>query len=150
MIKKFIVRRATPQDIESLVNLLEVLFSIEEDFAVDEDKQRAGLTLMLSNEATRCIMVAEINNKVVGMCTAQLLVSTAEGGQVALIEDMVVDKSYSGQGIGRELLTAIEKWAQSKGAKRLQLLADRNNSPALVFYEKMNWCKTQLICLCKK
>jgi hypothetical protein len=29
-------------------------------------------------------MVAEINQQVVGMCTAQILVSTAEGGPVAL------------------------------------------------------------------
>jgi hypothetical protein len=36
------------------------------------------------------------------------------------------------------------------GAKRLQLLADKNNSPALEFYEKMNWKRTQMIWLWKK
>jgi GNAT superfamily N-acetyltransferase len=44
----------------------------------------------------------------------------------------------------------IEDWARERGVKRLELLADRNNSPALEFYRKLNWQSTQLICLHKK
>jgi len=43
-------------------------------------------------------MVAELDKQIVGVCTAQLLISTAEGGIVALIEDVVVDGNYRGQG----------------------------------------------------
>ncbi|OLN30488.1 GCN5 family acetyltransferase [Desulfosporosinus metallidurans] len=95
-------------------------------------------------------MVAELNQQIVGMCTAQILVSTAEGGMVALIEDLVVEDAYRGQGIGKALLLSIESWAIARGVRRLQLLADRNNTLALDFYKKMNWKHTQLICLHKK
>lgn len=84
---------------------------------------------------------------VVGMCTAQILISTAEGGMVALVEDMVVDARYRGMGIGRQLMSAIEGWAQKRRISRLQLLADRTNFSALDFYDKMGWRPTQLICL---
>jgi len=95
-------------------------------------------------------MVAELDGQVVGMCTGQILVSTAEGGLAVVIEDLVVDEPHRGRGVGRSLLTEVEKWASAQGAKRLQLLADKNNSPALAFYNTMKWCSTQLICLHKK
>ena len=40
--------------------------------------------------------------------------------------------------------------AASKKVSRLQLLADRNNSPALTFYDKAGWQMTELICLRKR
>lgn len=53
-----------------------------------------------------------------------------------MIEDMIVAKSYQGQGMGKRLLLSIEKCAYKKKAKRMQLLADRNNINALDFYKK--------------
>jgi GNAT superfamily N-acetyltransferase len=146
---KALIRRATVSDIGAMVNLLRLLFSIEADFAFDESRHRLGLAMMLKNEDERCIMVAELNAMVVGMCSAQLLVSTAEGGCAALIEDLVVDAKYHSQGIGSTLLSEVEFWALSKGAKRLELLADLNNAKALEFYRQRGWLRTQLICLHK-
>jgi len=75
------------------------------------------------------------------MCSAQLLVSTAEGRKSALIEDMVVAKPYQGKSTGKKLLKSIEKWAVNNGAKRIQLLADGNNINALNFYETQKWLR---------
>jgi GNAT superfamily N-acetyltransferase len=145
-----LIRQAIPQDISGLISLLKVLFAIEADFAFDEENQRRGLELMMSTPDRSCIMVAEVNGKIIGMCTAQLLVTTAEGGLAALVEDMVVRQDYRKQGIGRSLLTKIEEWSCGHGAKRLELLADCHNTPALEFYKKLHWRHTQLICLHKK
>ncbi len=145
-----IIRRANHPDISSMIRLLRILFSIETDFVFDELAQQSGLEIMLGDCTNRCIMVAELNQQIVGMCTAQILVSTAEGGLVALIEDLVVEDSCRGQGIGKELLLSMEGWAIARGVRRLQLLADRNNTLALDFYKKLDWKNTQLICLHKK
>lgn len=143
-----IIRDALPDDLDIMVRLLQELFSIEADFAVDEKRQRRGLALMLDGCGKhRCVKVAEADGHVVGMCTAQILISTAEGGMVALVEDMVVDARYRGMGVGRQLMSAMEAWAQKRDITRLQLLADRTNFSALDFYDKMGWCPTQLICL---
>jgi GNAT superfamily N-acetyltransferase len=145
------IRNAQPEDLESLTALLRELFSIEADFAADAGRQRRGLALMLDGCLKhRCVKVAELEGEVVGMVTAQLLISTAEGGIVALVEDMVVDSRHRGRGIGRQLMDAIESWSRERGASRLQLLADRTNFSALDFYDKIGWRPTRMICLRRK
>jgi GNAT superfamily N-acetyltransferase len=144
-----IIRRAKFSDIPHLVGLLRDLFTLEADFEFDAGLQEQGLRLMIGFPETRCVMVAEIDQKVVGMCTGQLVVSTAKGGFSGLIEDMVIKKEYYNKGLGTCLLEAVEKWCNSSGAKRIQLLADKNNKKALRFYSKYGWQHTQLICLRK-
>ena len=145
------IRNARPGDLDAMTALLRELFSIETDFEIDEKRQRRGLSLMLDGCGKhRCVQVAEVAGKVVGMCTAQLLVSTAEGGQVALIEDMVVTNAFRQKGIGRRLLESLEAWAHKHDVLRLQLLADRTNFSALDFYDKNGWTPTRMICLRRK
>ena len=89
------------------------------------------------------------NHKVVGLCTVQTLISTAEGGPVGLLEDLIVAADFRNQGIAKKLLAEVACWAERRGLKRLQLLADKNNAPALAFYQKQGWDSTQLVCLRK-
>jgi len=145
-----VIRKAEPSDINQMTKLLKELFSLEEDFTFNEAAQRQGLFMLLDDHEKCCIMIAESEKQVIGMCSAQLLLSTAEGGTAALIEDMVVAKTYQGEGIGKKLLLSMEKWAYKKKAKRIQLLADKNSINALEFYKKQKWAGTQLICLRKK
>jgi len=108
------------------------------------------LNLLLNSEKD-CILVAELpgDNKVLGMCTVQTLISTAEGGTVGLLEDLIIAASFRHQGIGTKLLAEAVNWAECRGLKRLQLLADKNNLSALNFYQKQGWESTQLVCLRK-
>ena len=144
------IRTAKPSDIPQLVELLKALFTIEADFDFDQEKQACGLNLLLNSDKD-CILVAELvsDNKVLGMCTVQTLISTAEGGPVGLLEDLVVAAEFRHQGIGAQLLAEAVNWAECQGLKRLQLLADKNNLPALNFYQKQGWNSTQLVCLRK-
>ena len=145
------IRTAKSSDIPQLVELLNVLFTIEADFNFDQDKQACGLELLINNDKD-CILVAELlgERRVLGMCTLQTLISTTEGGMVGLLEDLVVAADFRRQGIGAKLLAEAVKWAECQGLKRLQLLADKNNEAALSFYEKEAWESTQLICLRKR
>lgn len=141
-------RDATAQDIPVLITLLKELFSIEEDFLFNEEKQRIGLQQMLDNRRSY-VAVAEKAGTLVGMCTGQLTISTAEGGPALLIEDVVVTKKWRSLGIGKRLIDEVSTWARHMGVSRLQLLADKTNSEALGFYKSLGWQFTQLICLRK-
>lgn len=146
---KLIIRKAQKKDVDLLVELLTELFSIETDFTIDTQKQKDGLELIFKETEKACIMVAEYEGKVVGMCSCQLVVSTSEGGYKGLIEDVVINKSYRGQNIGSKLLEKITVWAVGLGAKRIDLVADKRNSPAIDFYKKHGMKVTNMIALQK-
>ena len=141
------MRAARAEDLDALVALLGELFSIEADFRPDPARQRRGLALLLDDPGRAVVLVAERGGRVVGMVTAQLVVSTAEGAPSAWVEDAVVEAAERGRGVGRALLEAIEARAAELGATRLQLLADRENAPALGFYARIGWAPTRLVCL---
>jgi GNAT superfamily N-acetyltransferase len=143
-----LIRAARPGDIPRMAVLLAELFSIESDFTPDVVKHVRGLSVLVAGPPGRsCILVAEELEMVVGMATVQTLISTAEGGRVGLVEDVVVRRDVRGRGIGTQLIAATVDWARSQGLARLQLLADRDNQPALDFYASRNWERTRLICL---
>lgn len=144
------IRPARPDDIPPMCDLLAELFSIESDFAPDREKQALGLSLLLNDPSgSSHALVAVRGEAVIGMATVQILVSTAEGGPVGLIEDVVVDSRCRGRGVGTLLLEHSIEWSRSRNLKRLQLLADLENMPALVFYAQHGWSTTSLICLRK-
>ena len=56
---------------------------------------------MLLAHETAIILVAEAAGQVIGMCSGQLTISTAEGGFALLVEDVVVAGPWQGKGVGR-------------------------------------------------
>ncbi len=143
------VRTAKLTDVPALVELLRELFSVERDFAFDPAKQAKGLRLLLSRGDGACAFVAELSGVVVGMATAQTLVSTAEGGECALVEDVIVSRPRRGLGIGPRLLEEMEAWCRRRGITRMQLMADKGNDEGLAFYHREGWAHTRMIVLRK-
>ena len=138
------ITSANESDIPELIDLLGVLFSIEQDFTPDTDKQRRGLAALLASPTGHVAIARDANARAVGMATAQLVISTAEGAPSAWIEDVVVREDWRGKGLGRSLLDAVLAWARGQGAVRAQLLADLDNAPALAFYDRLDWQPTRL------
>ena len=137
---------ANEADIPALVGLLAILFGIEKDFSADFSKQKIGLELLLKNPQTATIQVAKnAAGKAIGMVSAQLVISTAQGAKSAWVEDMVIDGAYRGQGVGKQLLQNSLGWAKNRGATRAQLLVDIENTDAVGYYQHLNWENTQLL-----
>lgn len=140
-----VIEQASSTDIPALVGLLAALFSIEQDFKPDTERQIRGLTGVLASP-NACIMVARsAQGEAIAMCSAQLVFSTAEGAHSAWIEDMVVHEAWRRCGVGRLVLQAVLAWASEHGATRAQLLADLDNQPALDYYQHLGWQETSLI-----
>ena len=140
------IERARNADVPALIDLLAALFAVESDFSADRARQRRGLELLLAQPDDRAVLlVARLNDGVaVGMASAQLVISTAEGAPSAWIEDVIVQQALRGHGIARLLLRGLLDWAQRHGATRAQLLADNSNTSALDFYSRSGWQPKQL------
>lgn len=145
MKQNYVIENASTEDIPSLIALLSILFVIEADFQADVAKQTNGLSLLINHPENGVIKVAKNQEgQVIGMVSAQLVISTAQGSPSAWVEDMVVEEAYRGSGVGKALLDETLLWAKANGATRAQLLVDTENIPALGYYAHLGWESTQL------
>ena len=101
------IERADDADIEAMVKLLGLLFSIEQDFSPDETAQRRGLQLLLNAPEQTKIFVARDeaaqSHRHGQRPTGHFY--CCKGARSAWIEDMVVLEAFRGRGVGKALLT---------------------------------------------
>ena len=98
------IEPATIEDLPSLAELLMDLFSQERDFRPDYNNQMRGLRLILEQPSRGRIFVLRSANQIIGMINLLFTISTAEGGFVILLEDLIISRNFRGQGMGSELL----------------------------------------------
>jgi GNAT superfamily N-acetyltransferase len=123
-------------DIPQLCELLALLFEQELEFTPDRDKQKAGLKQLIGNPQRGRIFVIRDADTVAGMVSLQTLVSTAFGGDVLLLEDLVVRPDYRNRGFGSSLLEYAVWFARRGGYHRITLLTDGLNAAAQRFYTR--------------
>ena len=133
------ITEAEPSDIPALTLLLAQLFSMEEDFRPNGARQANGLKSIIGNRQAGRIFVLRNHDRIIGMANALFTISTAEGGPVILLEDVIVAEGYRHKGLGQTLVQHVLDWARENGFLRVTLLADRDNAPALQFYEKLGF-----------
>ncbi|MBZ0091189.1 MAG: GNAT family N-acetyltransferase [Sulfuricellaceae bacterium] len=138
---------ADSRDIPGLVALLGELFGQEADFRPDRDKQTRALRLILSNPERGRLFVLRDGSQVVGMANALITVSTAEGGPVVLLEDVIVSEPYRDSGLGGKLIDHVLEWAEQEGLLRVTLLTDRSNRGALRFYQRQGFRRSSMVVL---
>lgn len=141
-------RQAEEKDIDGMVRLLGILFSVEEDFDFRPEVHHRALERIISRcgeESLALIAYRPGSPEVLGMMTVQTVISTATGALSGWVEDVVIDPSLQGQGRGKGMLDYAERWAAEKGITRLQLLADKDNHRALGFYQSRGWTESNMI-----
>ena len=141
---------ATVDDLPQLADLLTELFTLESDFQPERDQQLRGLRAILDNPALGKLFVLRVNGKVAGMANALITISTAEGGPVLLLEDVIVSREHRGGGLGRRLVEHVLGWAHEQGMTRVTLLADCDNHAALDFYHKLGFELSNMTVLRRK
>jgi GNAT superfamily N-acetyltransferase len=139
------IRSPTVADIPQLCELLSILFTQEADFQPDAAKQSAALSMILAQPERGNILVAEQDGRVLGMVNLLYTVSTACGGKVGLLEDMVVHPEARGEGLGSRLLQAAIESAGRAGCLRVTLLTDRANHAAVRFYQRAGFDLSSMI-----
>ncbi len=127
---------AGPAELPALVELLTLLFAQEADFTPDPERQMRGLRLLLAQPDIGQILVWRQAGVVCGMVSLLYTISTALGGRVAWLEDMVLHPLARGQGVGGQLLDAALAHARAQGCLRVTLLTDGDNLPAQRFYAR--------------
>ena len=140
-----VIEQATFEDLPRLTDLLTDLFSLEEDFKPDRAKQMRGLRLILEQPSRGRIFVLRLDGTIVAMINLLFTISTAEGGFVILLEDLVVHRDYRSRGFGGKLLQHAINYATQKGFLRLTLLTDRLIEDSQRFFKKHGFTVSSMI-----
>ncbi|MEB3220296.1 MAG: GNAT family N-acetyltransferase [Nostocales cyanobacterium 94392] len=98
--------------------------------------------VMEHKEGKRVIFIALINSTIVG--TVQFVphhddIELADGTSTAYLQSLLVDRNYRRQGIGFNLIQAVEFEAISRHFDRLTIMVESDNSAALKLYQKMGF-----------
>jgi len=136
---------ARSDDVPAMVDLLGQLFSLEQDFEPDAVRQSSALESILAQPHVGRLFVAASGGRVVGMASLLFTISTATGGRAAWLEDLVVDRSFRGRGLGGALLDHVVAWARGHGVTRLTLLTDRENESAQRLYTRRGFAVSHMI-----
>jgi len=139
------ISEATKDDLKGLCDLLELLFAQEAEFRPDRSLQSTGLQQIIDFPERGRILVLREGALLIGMVNVLFTISTALGGRVALLEDMIVHPEYRGRGAGSGLLNAAIHLAKSFGCRRITLLTDRTNESAQRFYERHGFTISEMV-----
>lgn len=130
------IEPAIVEDLPELAELLADLFTRESDFRPDQVKQLRGLRMILEQPNKGRIFVLRSFDKIVGMINLLFTISTAEGGAVIILEDLIICQEHRNHGYGAQLLAYALDFARQKDFQRITLLTDRLDEPAKQFFQR--------------
>lgn len=139
------VTLATTADINDLAQLLHSLFSQDIEFTPDLEKQKAGLQQIIENPTIGEILVLKTDDRTLGMVSLLYSISTALGGKVAILEDMIIVEGFRRSGYGKQLLHEAIAFAKQRNCLRITLLTDFDNETAIRFYQRSGFNLSKMI-----
>ena len=140
-----IIRRATVDDAEGILALLGQVEAIHQKgrpdlFLEHGTKYTAAELFEIMTDAERPIFVAAVGERVVGYIFG-IITETRDSTMLVdmktiHLDDVCVDESCRGMGIGGLLMEYVIAWAKSVGCNRMDLDVWEFNDGARRFYEK--------------
>ena len=139
------VEPATIEDLPALTELVMNLFTVSSDFTPDRMVQERGLQLILEQPNRGRIFVVRNDDQIFGMVNLLFTISTARGGFVILMEDVVIHPAHRSQGFGSMLVDYVVEFARNKQFKRITLLTDRISAESQEFFKKRGFEHSTMI-----
>lgn len=121
-----VVRAAEPRDLAAVTALVRELAT---SFEPDADRVAAGFADLLASTAAGGahgrLTVAEDEGRVVGYCLAAWHTTLHANGPAVWVEELCVDATRRGSGVGSALMADVEAWAARRGAVVVALATRR-------------------------
>ena len=148
------IRRATQEDIPAILHLLEQVLAVHHqgrpDLFREKGTKYSGPELLeMLGQADAPIFVLEDSGSVAGYIMCKMLKADGAAQEPVTtlhVDDLCVDESARGKGIGRKLMEYARDYAREQGCHNLTLHVWEGNPGAQAFYESLGM-KTQYTCL---
>jgi GNAT superfamily N-acetyltransferase len=127
------IRDARPADAAAIADLLGELGYPAKAAAVQQRLER------ITHDPSSKLFVAEVSGKIAGLGGLHVLPLVEHDELGCMLTAMVVGAEHRRQGIGAELLGAVEREARSRGCSRLVLGSADQRADAHAFYESLGF-----------
>ena len=134
---KLKLRDARPSDAPRLVELIKEL-----GHEISEKQVRKNLAALKKSGETP--LVSTLDKAVVGMCGVGRRVVIHRPAPLGRITALVVSKDVQGQGIGRILVEAAEKWMRKAGCQLVEVTSNDRRAEAHAFYRHLGYERSSI------
>jgi GNAT superfamily N-acetyltransferase len=146
-VHKVTIRQATAADLEQLIPLC-IDYCIADQHTVDESLIRVGVNGLLASADRGFVLVAcDEVGKLIGYAAVSAGWSIEIGGPDFVLDELFVRDQ--GQGIGSDLVAAVETHCRSLGVKRIFLETERPNDRARLLYARLGFAQDDSIWMSK-
>jgi ribosomal protein S18 acetylase RimI-like enzyme len=140
------IRTCTAADLPAVETLLRQLTEVahgEQGFS--QDHLRRLLAEMDTAPNVYVNRVAVLDQQVVGFLAAVFYKTLFHEGGTCLINELVVDRSVRGRGIGEQLVDDIVQQARQRGMDEVEVGTEQDNLRAVQFYRKCGFNQSYVL-----
>lgn len=127
-----VIRTVTARDVDAITDL-----GIQLGYDIDPSSVEAALRQAMGPAAT--VLVAEAGGRVIGWVHGYESVLLQHPHPFVEIGGLVVDQEERNTGVGRALMQAIERWAESRGIAEIRVRSNSVRHQAHEFYERLGY-----------
>ena len=137
-----VIRRATINDLEIVQNLNNSLFELEKEcydptliinWPLTEEGRKYFYDLIINNY----VVLGLVGDDIVGYLAGTIEEKGSyEEIQYGEINNMFIDDSYRGYGIGKKLINSFKNYCRDNNVFNLKVTASYKNENAIAFYHK--------------
>lgn len=131
------IRAATMQDMDVVWAFVQKKASFDNWLDKLEATQEKLAEAMFASPPMMGALLAEVDGKAVGFATYFFTFSTYFAKRCLWLDDLYVDESKRGGGIGTDLLRAVVQVSIDHGCPRVEWVTAATNAKAISFYEGM-------------
>jgi ribosomal protein S18 acetylase RimI-like enzyme len=135
--------RVWPAKAEDIENVAALIAAFRSWWGKDEptlEKIRETTAVLIDDPNTEFLLAAPGGGAPpAGVCQLRYRLSVWTGADDCWLEDLYVDDSARGNGLGRALVNAALERARARGCRRMELDVNESNTDAIAFYERLGF-----------
>ena len=135
---KTVIRRISQRDIQAAAAIWREVLDVRN--ATDENVTETYE--IMKHDDRYVTFVAEADGKIVGLAAAVKVLAIGHPGGYVKMNGIGVLPEYRHQGIGKQLMEHVERFAVEQGAPYVGLASGINRAEAHAFYERIGYRKT--------